>query len=89
MQLKRFEITGQVPTRKDMSGDPTIKNDPVVSGILDQAQYAIPMPNIPEMQTVWGPMASAFSLIWNEDIDPKQALDDAKKQIEDAIQLMQ
>jgi Maltose-binding periplasmic proteins/domains len=89
MQLKRFEITGQVPTLKSLSDDPTIKSDPVVSGILEQAQYAIPMPNIPEMQTVWGPMASAFSLIWNENIDPQQALDDAKKQIEDAIKLMQ
>jgi arabinogalactan oligomer/maltooligosaccharide transport system substrate-binding protein len=89
MQLKRFEITGQVPTRKSLSDDPTIKSDPVVSGILEQAQYSIPMPNIPEMQTVWGPMASAFSLIWNENIDPQQALDDAKKQIEDAIKLMQ
>jgi len=89
MQLKRFEITGQVPTHKSLTEDPAIKGDPVVSGILEQAQYAIPMPNIPEMQTVWGPMASAFSLIWNENIDPKQALDDATKQIEDAIQLMQ
>lgn len=89
MQLKRFEMTGQVPTRLDLSEESAIANDPVVSGILAQAAHAIPMPNIPEMQTVWGPMASAFSLIWNENIDPKKALDDAVTQIRDAISLMQ
>lgn len=89
MQLKRFEMTGQVPTRNDLANEPEIVNDPVVSGILAQAAHAIPMPNIPEMQTVWGPMASAFSLIWNEDIDAQKALDDAVSQIRDAISLMQ
>jgi len=89
MQLKRFEMTGQVPTRHDLADAPEVANDPVVSGILAQAAHAIPMPNIPEMQTVWGPMASAFSLVWNENVDPQKALDDAVTQIRDAISLMQ
>lgn len=89
MQLKRFEMTGQVPTRHDLADEPEIAGDPVVSGILAQAAHAIPMPNIPEMQTVWEPMASAFSLIWNEDVDPQKAMDNAVTQIQDAISLMQ
>lgn len=89
MQLKRFEMTSQVPTRLDLSSEPSIAEDPVVSGIIAQAAHAIPMPNIPEMQTVWGPMGSAFALIWNENQDPKKALDAAVSQIVDAIKLME
>lgn len=89
MQLKRFEMTRQVPTRLDLAEDPAVKNDPVVSGIMAQAQHATPMPNIPQMQYVWGPMASAFNLIWNNNEDPQKALDAAVQQIRDAIRLGQ
>jgi arabinogalactan oligomer / maltooligosaccharide transport system substrate-binding protein len=89
MQLKRFEMTRQVPTRLDLAEDSAVKDDPVVSGIMAQAQHATPMPNIPQMQYVWGPMASAFNLIWNNGEDPQKALDAAVQQIKDAIQLGQ
>lgn len=87
MQSKRFEMTGQVPTRKDMLEDAGVKNDPIASAFLEQALHAIAMPNIPEMQNVWTPMIAAFSLIWNEDVDIQETLDSAVQQIKDANQL--
>ena len=47
------------------------------------------MPNIPEMQAVWGPMGTAYVTIWNEDVDPKEILDAATDQVKDAIETMQ
>jgi arabinogalactan oligomer / maltooligosaccharide transport system substrate-binding protein len=44
------------------------------------------MPNIPEMQTVWGPMGTALVAIWNGDQAPKEALEAATQQIKDAIE---
>ena len=43
------------------------------------------MPNIPQMPSVWEPMGAALSTIWNDNTDPKTALDSAVQQIKDAI----
>ncbi len=86
--LKFYEMAGMLPPRTALLNDPKIKNDPVSAGFLNQAQYAVPMPNIPEMPSVWGPMGSALTTIWNNKdnkVDPKTVLDQAVQQIKDAI----
>lgn len=60
--------------------------NPVSAAFLAQAEHAVPMPNIPQMPVVWDPMGTALSVIWNEEKDPKEALDQAVKQIQDAIE---
>ena len=57
---KRYELTKQIPPRKDIS----IK-DPLSNGILAQAKFATPMPSIPEMGTYWSAMGAAFASIWD------------------------
>ncbi|GFP21821.1 arabinogalactan oligomer / maltooligosaccharide transport system substrate-binding protein [Candidatus Hakubella thermalkaliphila] len=84
---KRFTDTGQLPPRFDLVDDPAITADPIAAAFLQQAQYAVPMPSIPEMMHVWGPMATALDLIWNEGGDPKPVLDKAVQHIKDAIEL--
>lgn len=59
---KRFEITSQLPPRKDIK-----VTDPLSTGILEQTYYAIPMPTIPQMNTYWSAMGSAYSGIWDGD----------------------
>lgn len=85
MQKKLYEMTGMIPTRKALLEDPKIKQDEVVGGFLEQAQYAVPMPNIPQMGSVWNPMGSALSTIWNDNADVQKTLDSAVTQIKDAI----
>jgi arabinogalactan oligomer/maltooligosaccharide transport system substrate-binding protein len=85
MLLKRFEMTGQLPSRTALLENPTIKNDEIASAFLQQAQYSVPMPSIPEMQSVWDPMKAALTTIWNSNTDPKQVLDSTVQQIKDAI----
>ena len=60
MLTKRYEMTKQIPPRSDV----TI-SDPLSKGILAQAQYAFPMPTIPEMGVYWSAMGAAFANIWD------------------------
>ncbi|NLW02036.1 MAG: maltose ABC transporter substrate-binding protein [Clostridiaceae bacterium] len=76
--LKRYEITAQIPPRKDVN-----ISDDAHAGILDQFAYSKPMPSIPAMNFYWPAMASAYSNIWNGN-DIKTELDTAASAIEAA-----
>ncbi|GFP33924.1 arabinogalactan oligomer / maltooligosaccharide transport system substrate-binding protein, partial [Candidatus Hakubella thermalkaliphila] len=52
---KRFTDTGQLPPRFDLVDDPAITADPIAAAFLQQTQYAVPMPSIPEMMNVSSP----------------------------------
>ena len=75
---KRFAITKQLPPRKDIT-----TNDPLSNGILAQTQYAVPMPTIPQMNTYWSAMGSAYAGIWDGD-DVKADLNAAAQAMESA-----
>ncbi len=78
MLQKRYELTDQIPPRKDIS-----TNDPLSNGIKEQLDYAVAMPTIPQLGTYWSAMGSAYSGIW--DGDPvKTALDAAAAAMEAA-----
>ncbi|MFS1516299.1 extracellular solute-binding protein [Bacillus sp. SCS-151] len=73
----RFELTQEIPPVKSLIEDPIIAENEAANAVAIQSQYAIPMPNIPEMAEVWGPMATALQLVANQKVDPKSALDEA------------
>jgi arabinogalactan oligomer/maltooligosaccharide transport system substrate-binding protein len=85
MLLKRYELTGQLPPSNALLENETIKADELNHAFLEQAQYSISMPNITEMQTVWGGMEVAYTAIWNNAAEPQAALDKGVKQISEAI----
>ncbi|MEF3310496.1 maltose ABC transporter substrate-binding protein [Paenibacillus sp. GYB004] len=82
---KRFEMTKQLPPRKDMMEDPILTQDANASAFLEQAKYSTPMPSIPEMGNVWVPAGAALSSLWNSNQDPRTALNNAVEQIKTAI----
>ncbi|ASS68662.1 MULTISPECIES: maltose ABC transporter substrate-binding protein [unclassified Paenibacillus] len=84
-QLLLNSKVGSIPTNKEAQADPQITGDEYVSGFMEQFKNSQPMPNIPEMNNVWSPMEAAFTTVWNDNKDPKAALDNAKKQIEELI----
>ncbi|MFC5700738.1 extracellular solute-binding protein [Cohnella faecalis] len=84
-QLKNFQLTGAVPSNLDAMKDPAVQQDEFVSAIIKQIEFSQPMPSIPEMGSVWIPVNSAMSDIWNKGVDAKQALDKAAGQIKDSI----
>lgn len=85
MLLKRYEITNQLPPSKTLLESEEIKKNEYNIAFLEQAQYSISMPNIPQMEVVWGGMEVAFTAIWNGSEQPKSALDKGAKQIREAI----
>lgn len=62
MLEKRFEITDQIPPRKDIDTNKELSN-----AIKAQLEYAKPMPTIPQLGTYWSAMGSAYSGIWDGD----------------------
>ena len=75
---KRFEITGQIPPRKDIE-----TNTPLSNPFKKQLETSTPMPTIPQLGTYWSAMGSAYSGIWNGD-DVKKTLDTAANAMESA-----
>ena len=60
--------------------------DVLTKGVLDSAAEGIPMPNIPEMDSVWAAWSNAIELILNGKLSPQAALDEAVAQIRTAIE---
>lgn len=82
----RYEKTGEIPPVKSLINDPIIAENEGAQAVAIQSSRAVPMPNIPEMGEVWGPMASALQLIAKQELDPKQSLDEAVKAIQQNIE---
>ncbi|MBO9128678.1 extracellular solute-binding protein [Bacillus sp. 165] len=82
----RFEKTQEIPPVKSLIEDPIIADNEGAKAVAIQSQYAVPMPNIPEMGEVWTPAASALQLIATGKQDVKAALDEAVKQIKTNIE---
>lgn len=77
-----YEIAGELPAHND-----SVIEDELMLPVLEQIEYAEPMPNVPEMSAVWEPMANALSFISQGD-DPREVLDEAVEQIEANISMM-
>lgn len=82
-QAYYFAETGEIPARPDAEIDSVF-----AEGFLEQSQTAIPMPNIPEMGQVWGPMEDSLQFNAAGD-EPKEVLDEAVEEIFEYIQMMQ
>ncbi|MCD8509784.1 MAG: extracellular solute-binding protein [Bacillus sp. (in: Bacteria)] len=76
-----FEVTGELPARVGVEID-----DELRAAILEQAQYAEAMPNIPEMSQVWEPMGDALEFISQGD-DVREVLEEAVEEIREQIEL--
>ena len=85
--LKRYEITAQIPPVKTLLKNKKITDNPFVKPFLEQAEYAVPMPSVPEMNLTWDPMMDAVIDAWTNKKTAKQALDHAVKVIKEQIEL--
>ncbi len=80
-QIALAEISGRIPTSQAAAAE--VSDDPIISGFIAAYEEAEPMPNIPEMGNVWGPMGDALTvLLESQGSDPAQVLGGAVAQIE-------
>lgn len=85
MLEKRYEYTGEIPPVEALQTSGIVADNELLYPFVEQAQEAIAMPNITEMQYVWESMDTAYSIIWKGDAEPQEALDRAVEQIEETI----
>ncbi|RLM14808.1 cyclodextrin-binding protein [Gibbsiella quercinecans] len=85
----RYIATREIPPLTAMMNDPLIKNDEKANAVAVQSTRAAAMPGIPEMGEVWGPANAALELSLTGKQAPKDALDNAEKQINMQIEAMQ
>lgn len=84
--LKAFNMLGILPSNKEAAADPAVANDPILSGFVKQFENSVPMPSIPQTDSVWTPIEGAITKIWNnKDQDVKAALDEAVNTIKEAV----
>ena len=76
MQQLRSDVTSTISPNTGVTSE-----NPFFAGIMEQANYAKPMPSIPAMDGYWSSMGPAFNNIWNGN-DVKAELDAAAQVVE-------
>lgn len=65
-QVSLANLSGRIPASQSALAE--VQSDPIIAGFGAALTNAEPMPNIPEMGQVWGPMGNALTVI-NENAD--------------------
>lgn len=81
--------SGCAPANNKSYDDPQVAGNEMIAVIQKTASTARPMPNIPEMNAMWGPAETMLTAINKNGADPAQAAADAQAAAEQAIQDMQ
>lgn len=81
--------SGCAPANNKSYDDPQVAGNEMIAVIQKTASTARPMPNIPEMNAMWGPAEAMLTAINKNGADPAQAAADAQAAAEQAIQDMQ
>ncbi|MEN1987727.1 maltose ABC transporter substrate-binding protein [Paenibacillus sp. ES5-4] len=84
-QMLNFEMNGTLPADKNVAADPKVQGDDITKAFLEQFNHSTPMPSLPAMDSVWGPISSAITDIWDGGKDVKSSLDNAVKQINESL----
>lgn len=61
--------------------EPQVAGDPVLQGFRRQLDTAVPMPNVPAMSRIWGPLARALEAVAERRASPQEALDQAQQEM--------
>lgn len=85
-QTKNFEMNGALPSNTKAAASEQVQSDPIATVFLKQFENSVPMPSIPAMAQFWSPMEAAMSSIWNDNKDPKAALDNLVSQMKSNIE---
>lgn len=79
-QVSLARLGGRIPASESALAQ--VSSDPIIAGFGAALLNAEPMPNIPEMSAVWGPMGGALSVIFeSEDSDVAAVLQNAVDEI--------
>jgi arabinogalactan oligomer/maltooligosaccharide transport system substrate-binding protein len=70
-----------LPAHEAAYREPQLSTDPVLQGFRRQLDTAVPMPNVPGMSRIWGPLARALEAVVERRSSPQEALDQAQREL--------
>lgn len=85
-QEELFKETQQIPTLVKVQNESAVQNNPDIKAFADQVKTAVPMPNIPQMQAVWGAMSVIKNVISGK-ISPEKGAEDFVNNTKKGIQV--
>lgn len=86
LPMPLFRASGRVPVLKSAANSKAVKNSAVAKAVVQASNNGEPMPNIPAMGTVWGPMGDQLQLLVQGKTTPAAAARAAQERIARAIQ---
>ncbi len=79
-QISLALLTGKIPSSNSAAAK--VADDPIIAGFSAALANAEPMPNIPEMGNIWGPMGDALTVFLDsQDSNVSEILHEAVNQI--------
>ncbi|MPQ44522.1 maltose ABC transporter substrate-binding protein [Clostridium tarantellae] len=79
------EKGNRIPVLNQILSSEKFKENKYMAAFSEQAKYAHPMPNIPEVQAMWTPGAENIKLLLAGQLSPKEAADKTVEQIKEGI----
>lgn len=80
--------TQLTPTRKDVLESEAVQSDVMISAWARQAELGNPMPNIPEMSSVWSAWSDALQIIYFDKAPLQETLEELSETIKEKIEIM-
>ena len=85
-QEQLFNASQAIPATLKVQNETAVQNDPNSKPFADQVKTAVPMPNIPQMQAVWGAQSVIKNIVSGK-VSPKTGAKDFVKNIQKGIQV--
>lgn len=87
-QMQYFKVNADLPALLSLQKSKVVQNSQYDAGFISALKYAIPMPNIPQMASVWGAMPIIGNIIKGS-ITPENGATQFVKNIKTAIKVQQ
>lgn len=75
----------RIPVLNKYLDSADFKNNEYMSAFAEQAKFATPMPNIPEIQAMWGPAGANLQLLTSGQVTPEKCAEMTVEQIKQGI----
>jgi arabinogalactan oligomer/maltooligosaccharide transport system substrate-binding protein len=85
-QEEFFKQTQQIPALVKVQNEPMVQSNTDIKAFTDQVKTAVPMPNIPQMQAVWGAMSVIKNIISGK-VSPEEGAKDFVNNVKKGIEV--
>ncbi|MBJ7258682.1 MAG: extracellular solute-binding protein [Chthoniobacterales bacterium] len=85
LQLGMAQSLLTIPTRKTALDDPAFRANPVLQVAMQQAEYSVPIPIMPQLRCIWDAMRDPYRRVFTRELSPEKAARKMQKEAERLI----